>query len=490
MNEFDSVQLEKIANFREQGIESYPHGPELAFDVREAARIIHEANFQSVRHLSDIEMVFAGRIRFKNEMGNLGFARIQAADVMLQVMISKKEVGSEVYKGLWKRLDVGDSVFVRGTLMRTRMGELTLRVSELTLASKCIKGMPDKVTGVTDSETLQRQRYLDLMVNDDSYQRFVERSRLIGLVRYFLINHGFLEVETPVLQPIPGGATAKPFTTHHNALDRELYMRVAPELYLKRLIVGGMPRVFEIGKNFRNEGISTKHNPEFTMVEFYSSYTDYRTLMRMTEELITSMARTISDDLLIPYGEQVINYNEWNEVRYLDAIASLMSEGLNDPWNVQHLRTYIWSMSGRDMTDIPTEITQLWDIIFDEFIEPTLINPTFVTHYPVEISPLARRNDEDPRVTDRFELFIGTYEVANAFNELNDPVEQAERFAEQARRKADGDDEAMYFDDDFINALSYGMPPTAGEGIGLDRLIMLLTNSSSIRDVILFPTKR
>lgn len=489
MNEFDSVQLEKIANFREQGIESYPHGPELAFDVREAVRIIHEANFQSVRNLSDIEMVFAGRIRFKNEMGNLGFARIQAADVMLQVMISKKEVGAEVFKGLWKRLDVGDSVFVRGSLMRTRMGELTLRVSELTLASKCIKGMPDKVTGVTDSETLQRQRYLDLMVNEDSYQRFAERSRLIGLVRYFLVNHGFMEVETPVLQPIPGGASAKPFTTHHNALDKELYMRVAPELYLKRLIVGGMPRVFEIGKNFRNEGISTKHNPEFTMVEFYSSYTDYRALMRMTEELITKMAQTISSDLRLPYEEHIIDYEDWSEIRYIDAIASA-GPGVDNPWDVESLRNFVWENTDINADDIPHDITQLWDIIFDEFVEPTLINPTFVTHYPVEISPLARRNDEDSRVTDRFELFIGTYEVANAFNELNDPVEQAERFAEQARRKADGDDEAMYFDEDFINALSYGMPPTAGEGIGLDRLIMLMTNSSSIRDIILFPTKR
>lgn len=489
MIEFDDVQLEKINDYRERGIEAYPHGPQLNFDLRHVASTLDHANFCTVRQLAEIDLTFAGRIRFKNEIGNLGFARVQSGDIMLQLMISKKEIGADLFKGLWKKLDVGDSVHAKGTLMRTRMGELTLRVVELTLASKCIKGMPDKASGVTDSEVLQRQRYLDLMVNADSYERFALRRSIISKVRRFMESNGFVEVETPILQPIPGGASAKPFVTHHNALDKELYMRVAPELYLKRLIVGGIPRVFEIGKNFRNEGISTKHNPEFTMVEFYSSYTDYRTLMAMTRNLIRGLVLDITKGygMILPYGESQINYDDWYEVKYLDAIRDL---GVSDPWNVEDLKDFLWNNTAMSGEDIPDDITQLWDTIFDRFVEPTLINPTFVTHYPVEISPLARRNDEDPRVTDRFELFIATYEVANAFNELNDPVEQAERFAEQAKRKADGDDEAMYFDDDFINALSYGMPPTAGEGIGLDRLIMLLTNSASIRDIILFPTKR
>ena len=340
-------------------------------------------------------------------------------------------------------------------------------------------------------ETLQRQRYLDLMVNQDSYQRFLKRTEIIRIIRDNLIHFGYLEVETPILQTIPGGATARPFTTHHNALDAELFMRVAPELYLKRLIVGGIPKVFEIGKNFRNEGLSTKHNPEFTMVEFYSSYTDYKQLMEFTESLIRHIVNRFQVDsegsMKLPYGDLTIDYDNWTNIAYMDAISSV---GIKNPWNASELKSFIDMNTGFRKEDIPDDITNLWDIIFDEFIEPTLINPTFITHYPVEISPLARRNDQDLRVTDRFELFIRTYEVANAFNELNDPVEQAERFSEQALRKANGDDEAMFFDSDYINALSYGMPPTAGEGIGIDRLVMLLTNSLSIRDIILFPTKK
>lgn len=486
MFNFDEVQLEKIVALRDAGYESYPHGEEIRASYNEMAANIEDAEDLSVRDLPRFEALFAGRIRFKNEMGNVGFARISYGDLKIQIFVSKKEVGVDLYKDLWKKLDVGDSVIVRGTFMRTRMGELTLRASEIRLVSKCIKGMPDKVTGITDAETMQRQRYLDLMVNDNTYTRFVQRTQIIAQVRSHLINRGFIEVETPILQSIPGGATAKPFTTHHNALDAELYMRVAPELYLKRLIVGGFPKVFEIGKNFRNEGISTKHNPEFTMVEFYSSYTDYRQLMSMTTELISSLASIVSDDLVLPYGNHMIDYNNWSQISYMDALSVYV----DDPWSIDSLTEFVLHNTGFRVEDIPNDIIKLWDIVFDEFVEPTLVNPTFITHYPVEISPLARRSDDDSRLTDRFELFIGTYEVANAFNELNDPVEQAERFAEQARRKSDGDDEAMYFDDDFINALSYGMPPTAGEGIGLDRLIMLLTNSQSIREIILFPTKR
>jgi lysyl-tRNA synthetase class 2 len=348
--------------------------------------------------------------------------------------------------------------------------------------------MPDKAAGVTDQEVRQRQRYLDLIVNEESRRTFRTRFEIVKYIRRFLEDEGFVEVETPTLQSIPGGASAKPFTTHHNALDTDLYMRVAPELYLKRLIVGGFERVFEIGKNFRNEGVSTKHNPEFTMVEFYQAHATYLDLMKLTQNLITDLAFQISGDYgygKLPYGDLTIDFAKWERISYGDA---LMKVGVEDPWSIESLRQFIVRFDSD--FNLSLGVGDLQQLIFDRWIEPQLINPTFITHYPTSFSPLARRNDDDPRVTDRFELFIAGSEIANGFSELNDPVDQAERFAIQAQMKADGDDEAMFFDEDYIRALSYGMPPTAGEGIGIDRLVMLLTNSQSIRDVILFPTMK
>jgi len=479
MYTFDAKQMDKVAAYRTNSIEPYPQVTEDCLNPN-IHLILDLASNSSILELDSIRTVFSGRVRFKNEIGNAGFLRLTFDDIKLQVFISKGEIGPEDFKNIWKKLDLGDIVRVEGSFMRTRMGELSLRASSLQLLSKCIKGMPDKFSGVSDPETLQRQRYLDLMVNQDSYTRFKTRSSIISKIRAFLEEHLFMEVETTILQSIPGGATARPFTTHHNALDTELYMRIAPELYLKRLIVGGFPRVFEVGKNFRNEGISIKHNPEFTMVEFYAAYQNYHWLMDLTKTLITQLVSQINPTLEMPYGERWINYGSWKVITFMDAIKGA---GVEDPWQVDSLKSFL---NEPDCNDI----TVLWDRVFSQYVEPHLNDPTFITQYPVEISPLARRSDQDPRVTDRFELFIAGYEIANGFNELNDPVDQAERFIRQAERKSQGDDEAMYFDEDYITALSYGMPPTAGEGIGIDRLIMLLTNSQSIRDIILFPTKR
>jgi lysyl-tRNA synthetase class 2 len=420
-------------------------------------------------------------------MGKLGFGRIESEGHKIQFCVRRNILGDDQFK-IWKKLDLGDWVWLKAGLMRTRTGELTLDVKEIRLYAKCIEGMPDKAAGVTDQEVRQRQRYLDLIVNEESRRTFRTRFEIVKYIRRFLEDEGFVEVETPTLQSIPGGASAKPFTTHHNALDTDLYMRVAPELYLKRLIVGGFERVFEIGKNFRNEGVSTKHNPEFTMVEFYQAHATYLDLMKLTQNLITDLAFQISGDYgygKLPYGDLTIDFAKWERISYGDA---LMKVGVEDPWSIESLRQFIVRFDSD--FNLSLGVGDLQQLIFDRWIEPQLINPTFITHYPTSFSPLARRNDDDPRVTDRFELFIAGSEIANGFSELNDPVDQAERFAIQAQMKADGDDEAMFFDEDYIRALSYGMPPTAGEGIGIDRLVMLLTNSQSIRDVILFPTMK
>ena len=348
-----------------------------------------------------------------------------------------------------------------------------------------MQGMPDKVVGLTDTETRHRMRYLDLIVNQDSRKTFEKRFHIIKFIRRYLEDNDFSEVETPILQPIPGGATARPFQTHHNALDIDLYMRIAPELYLKRLIVGGFEKVFEIGKNFRNEGISQKHNPEFTMVEFYQAHANYKSLISFIRNLIVEMVFSLQGNLDVNFDGNIIDFSIWNEISFENSIRQA---GVEDPWSIESLRSFI---SSKDFyLDDDISLSDLQQKAFDLFVEPNLINPTFITLYPTQLSPLARRNDNDSRVTDRFELFINGIEIANGFSELNDPIDQADRFNQQSIRKSNGDDEAMYFDLDYIRALSYGMPPTAGAGIGIDRLVMLLTNKNSIRDVILFPTRK
>jgi lysyl-tRNA synthetase class 2 len=481
MYDFNERQLQKLSDLRESGRDPYPSGIGTPSSVNIPG--LRDQNIYALRSCDEVTV--AGRLRFKNELGSMGFGRIDIEGEILQICIRKNVVEDREDFQTWKKLDVGDWVVVTGGFMRTRTGELTINVKGLSLYSKCITGMPDKVVGLTDPEARQRMRYLDLIVNPESMKTFQTRFAIIKYIRRFLEDEKFVEVETPILQTIPGGASARPFVTHHNALDTELFMRIAPELYLKRLIVGGIPRVFEIGKNFRNEGISPKHNPEFTMVEFYQSHATYRDLIKLTKNLIVSLVGDLYGGFDLPYGDRVINYAKWEELRFDDSLARV---GVADPWSIESLRQFIVRLdSGFNMS---LGLGDLQQLIFDRWVEPQLINPTFITHYPTEFSPLARRNDEDSRVTDRFELFINGFEVANGFSELNDPVDQANRFAEQVARKDAGDDEAMYFDSDYIRALSYGMPPTAGEGIGIDRLVMLLTDSDNIRDVILFPTRK
>jgi lysyl-tRNA synthetase class 2 len=368
--------------------------------------------------------------------------------------------------------------------MRTRTGELTLHATGLRLVAKCIRSLPDKWKGVEDPELRRRQRYVDLFVNEEARDTFQKRSRIVRHIRRFLEDRGFLEVETPMMHAIPGGATARPFQTHHNALDMELYLRVAPELYLKRLIVGGMERVFEINRNFRNEGIDSTHNPEFTMLEFYQAYATWEQLADLTETLLAELvAEVAGGDTLNYQGREISFARPFRRVGYDELVAEALGLDRAAVHDLAALRAAIGPSA-------PATLGACWERVFDEHVEAKLVNPTFVTRFPVEISPLARRNDVEPDIADRFELFIAGREIANAFNELADPVDQAARFEAQARSKDAGNDEAMHFDADYVDALCYGMPPTAGEGLGIDRVVMLLTDSPSIRDVILFPTLR
>jgi len=480
MFDFDEKQLRKLEDMRGEGKNPFPSGASVDDDLAERLSTIREWSSYTLSKSPQLPLItFAGRLRFKNELGNMGFARLDFQGETLQICVRKNGLDDREEFKDWKKLDVGDWVLVTGNFMRTRMGELSIDASSIQLYSKCMMGMPDKLKGLTDPESRQRMRYLDLIVNQASRETFEARFGIIKYIRRYLEDEGFVEVETPILQTIPGGASARPFETHHNALDTELYMRIAPELYLKRLVVGGFERVFEIGKNFRNEGLSPKHNPEFTMVEFYQAHATYLDLIKMTQNLIVGLVGSIFDSFLVPYGDRVIDFSAWGTCRFDELIEKV---GVRDAWSLDSLRSFLNTDDGT--------LSELQQVVFDKYIEPQLINPTFVTHYPIELSPLARRSDDDPRVTDRFELFINGFEIANGFSELNDPVDQAERFAEQVNRKSQGDDEAMYFDEDYVRALAYGMPPTAGEGIGIDRLVMLLTNSETIRDVILFPTRK
>ncbi|MBT7817539.1 MAG: lysine--tRNA ligase, partial [Polaribacter sp.] len=471
MFDFVPEMRDKALRLRSEGTEPYPNNMPIDCNID---TVVERFDDMSVVAMQDVTITSAGRLRFKNEMGRLGFGRVNGREATVQIMVSKKTVGLDQF-ATWKALDIGDWVWFTGSMTRTRMGELTVNVTEIRLYSKNIGGMPDRHVGLTNQESRTRMRYLDMAVNDDSREVFITRSRITSAIRRHLEERNFLEVETPTLQAIPGGATAKPFVTHHNALDMDLYMRIAPELYLKRLIVGGLERVYEIGKNFRNEGIDSSHNPEFTTVEFYMAHATYRDLMEMTRNMITEIVGDLYGltNLVRPYGEHSVDYGSWSEARFDELLTQVGVQG--DPYDIQNLHNF-WNTHApsEDDRELPDSVGDMFTLIFDEYIEHNLINPTFVTHYPTEISPLARRNDEDPRVTDRFELFIAGMEVANAFSELNDPMDQAERFAAQVERKDAGDDEAMYFDSDYVRALTYGMPPTAGEGIGIDRLVMLL----------------
>ncbi|MBF0192244.1 MAG: lysine--tRNA ligase [Magnetococcales bacterium] len=477
----------KLTALIEAGVNPYPND----FKPADSLGRIREQHGDTTdpEALSAIQVRCAGRIMLLRNFGKLTFATLTDDSGKLQIAVQRDEVGEVLYREVFRKIEVGDFLGVEGGLFRTQTGELTVRVNRFQLLSKAVRPLPEKWHGLEDVEARYRQRYVDLIVNPEVRAVFRVRSRLIHLIRGFMEARGFLEVETPMMHPIPGGAVARPFVTHHNALDRNLYLRIAPELYLKRLIVGGFEKVFEINRNFRNEGLSIRHNPEFTMMEFYQAYADYRELMELTETLITGLVQEIHGTLVIEHQGRTIDFTPpWPRLTPAETLvqhAGADPERITDPEYLEELaqKHHVKSNPAWDVGKRQLEL-------FEALVESQLIRPTFVVDYPVSVSPLSRRSDHNPDIAERFELFIGGWEIANAFSELNDPADQAERFRAQVAAKERGDLEAMHFDADYIQALEYGMPPTAGEGIGIDRLTMLLTNSAAIRDVILFPVLR
>ena len=437
------------------------------------------------------EVSVAGRMMLKRVMGKASFATLQDSTGRIQIYIKGEELDTEVYEG-FKHWDLGDIVGVVGYMFRTRTGELSVHASQLRMLTKSLRPMPDKFHGMQDQEVKYRQRYVDLMTDESTRQRFVARSRAVSGIREFMVNHGFLEVETPMLHPIPGGANAKPFVTHHNALDQQMYLRIAPELYLKRLIVGGFDRVFEINRSFRNEGISVRHNPEFTMMEFYAAYWNYHDLMNFTEALVRDAVHRATGGLQLSYNSKPVDLEPaFERLSILQAIEKYTDAGANAgdaAWLIAALRR-LGKTDEKDKLS-KRSLASLQVLYFEDLVEGKLWQPTFICEHPVEVSPLARASDSNPEVAERFELYITGREIGNGFSELNDAEDQVSRFQAQVAAKDSGDDEAMFFDHDFVRALEYGMPPTGGCGIGLDRLMMLLTDSPSIRDVILFPALR
>ena len=480
-------RIKKIETLREKGVNPYPAGYKYDIKSSEAVERFRDLAADTLQEGAEV-FSMAGRIMAIRNFGKASFIHIQDGTGRVQAYVRKDKIGEEQYN-VFKLMDIGDFIGIRGAFFRTKTGELTILADAIKLLTKSMKPLPEKWHGLTDVETRYRQRYLDLIVNDDVKKVFILRSRIIQCFREFFTRKGFLEVETPMMQPIPGGATARPFKTFHNALGMHLFLRIAPELYLKRLVIGGFERVFEINRNFRNEGISVRHNPEFTMVEFYMAYATYEDLMLLTEELFNNILKETVGKNVIEYQGKILDFSPpWKRISFLDSLremAGVKEDVLTDPEAaVKFCEAHNIAISKKDK---PGKVLAN---IFDELVEPQLINPTFVYGYPIEISPLSRRNDENPEIADRFELFIDGKEMANAFTELNDPVDQRERFMEQVAMREDGDEEAQYMDEDFVNALEHGLPPTAGEGIGVDRVVMLLTDSPSIRDVIFFPHMR
>ena len=488
-NKLVAERRKKLEAIRAQGSPAFPNDfrrNALAADLL----ALHEEHDKEYLEGASIQVSVAGRMMSKRIMGKATFAHIQDASGKIQLFVQRDALPEGFYNDEFKHWDVGDIIGATGEIFRTKVGELSIRVSDIRLLTKSLRPLPEKFHGLTDTEARYRQRYVDLIMNPEVRDVFRTRSAIINFMRDYFNEAGFLEVETPMMQPIPGGAVARPFVTHHNALGRDLYLRIAPELYLKRLIVGGIESVYEINRSFRNEGLSTRHNPEFTMIEFYKAYADYNDLMDLTEDLLRSMTTEIlgtnevsyqgkTYDFSKPFArmtvkQAILNYNKDISTEQLDSLDAA--------------RKLAGSLNVEIKDDYPLGKVQLE--IFENTVEHLLEQPTFITAYPTEVSPLARRNDEDPAVTDRFEFFVGGRELANGFSELNDAEDQAERFRRQVEEKDAADHEAMHYDGDYITALEYGMPPTAGEGIGIDRLVMLLTDSPSIRDVLLFPQMR
>lgn len=486
-NQIMMLRREKLSALREQGI-AFPND----FRREHFAQDLQERYGEWSKDTLDpqnIRVKIAGRMMLKRAMGKASFATIQDATGQIQLYINNQGVGEAVHHD-FKHWDIGDIIGAEGTLFKTNHGELTVRVADIRLLSKSLRPLPDKFHGLSDQEQKYRQRYVDLMVNQESRQVFIKRSQIIQTIRNFMVNEQYLEVETPMMHPIPGGATAKPFVTHHNALDMPLYLRIAPELYLKRLVVGGLERVFEINRNFRNEGMSTRHNPEFTMMEFYEAFCDYQRMMDMTEGVIRAAALSACGTLHIEYnGKEVDLSKPFERLTIVEAIKKFnphyTDEQLNNP---EWLKTEI--VKHGEKVPPSEALGSLQLALFEGCAESQLWQPTFIVDYPVEVSPLARESDTQKGITERFELFVVGRELANGYSELNDPEDQAARFQAQVAQKDAGDDEAMHYDADYIRAMEYGLPPTGGCGIGIDRLVMLLTDSQSIRDVVLFPQMR
>ncbi|SFG60726.1 lysyl-tRNA synthetase, class II [Halobacillus alkaliphilus] len=487
LNEQMRVRRDKLNTYREQGLD--PFGDKFE-RTHLAEDLIEKYDQYSKEELEEEQFpaTIAGRIMTKRGKGKAGFTHIQDVSGQIQLYIRKDRIGEEAYE-VFNTADLGDIIGVTGVMFKTKVGELSVKADEFHLLTKALRPLPEKFHGLQDVEQRYRQRYLDLITNPGSRDTFITRSKIIQSMRRYLDGLGFLEVETPLMHGIPGGASARPFVTHHNALDMQLYMRIAIELHLKRLIVGGMEKVYEIGRVFRNEGVSTRHNPEFTMLELYEAYADYHDVMSLTENMVAHIAKEVLGSAKVTYNEQEINLEpEWTRLHMVDAIKEYTGVDFFEHMSDEQAK----ELAKEHNVEIQDSMTfgHIVNEFFEQYVEDKLIQPTFIYGHPIEISPLAKKNPEDPRFTDRFELFIVGREHANAFSELNDPIDQRERFEAQLKEREEGNDEAHMMDEDFLESLEYGLPPTGGLGIGIDRLVMLLTDSPSIRDVLLFPQMR
>ncbi|MGJ0377936.1 lysine--tRNA ligase [Aliarcobacter cryaerophilus] len=488
-NKYIQQRIEKAQSLRDLGINPYANETKRELCIQDYLAKNEDIFNLETKRDENRSFTIAGRIKFFRLMGKASFLKLEDESGMLQVYVARDNLEENFYNDIFKKyIEVGDIIEVSGYPFVTGQGELSLHVDSLTILTKAISPLPEKFHGIQDKELRYRQRYLDLIMNSSVRETFHTRSKVISLTRRFFEDKGFLEVETPMMHPIAGGANAKPFVTHHNALGIDRFLRIAPELYLKRLIVGGFEAVFEINRNFRNEGMDATHNPEFTSIEFYWAYKTYKDLIELTKEYFEYLFKNLNLPTTLPYGELQVDFTKFSEI---PLIQSLYEIG-DVPKDIVEDKEKILEFLKENKLEANPKLNlgQLQGELFDEFVEDKLINPTFITEYPVEISPLARRSDEKPHLTDRFELFIAGREIANAFSELNDPIDQLQRFEGQMAAKDSGDDEAHEMDEDFVNALSYGMAPTAGQGIGIDRLVMMLTNQHSIRDVLLFPAMK
>ncbi len=488
-NKYIQQRIEKVEFLQQEGINPYSNNSKRNTTIKKYLNVNADIEQLESKRDENRSYIVSGRIKFLRIMGKASFVKIEDESGLLQIYVARDNLPEGFYNTIFKKnIEVGDIIEVGGYPFVTGQGELSLHADSLTLLTKSINPLPEKFHGVTDKEIRYRKRYLDLIMNAEVRKTFQTRSKVISLTRRFFEDKGFLEVETPMMHPIAGGANAKPFVTHHNALGIDRYLRIAPELYLKRLIVGGFEAVFEINRNFRNEGMDATHNPEFTSIEFYWAYKTYKDLIAITKEYFAYLFEHLNLPALLPYGELSVNFDNFQEIPLIESLTSIGGVPAEVAQDAEKIYAYLKEKSINVKPNL--NLGQLQGELFDEFVEEKLIDPTFITEYPVEISPLARRSDENPEITERFELFIAGREIANAFSELNDPVDQLGRFEGQMDAKDAGDDEAHEMDKDFVEALSYGMAPTAGQGIGIDRLVMLLTNEHSIRDVLLFPAMK